>query len=827
MGPTLQNHPITQFRGITTTAAAIACWAFSTIALAQSGNRGNFFVNVPDRNATIVVADGSNTSLVCADVEFIDSLTGQVRRGTGTSTSGCVGKLTSEVIPSCQAAGQQNCFITAKGPFVVEDIDSTALNITGVSLTAPSGTGAAGADTVLEFTVTTSEPITVTGTPTMGIKIGDTSRTATYRRGSGTASLVFGYTTVSGDTGPVSTPAGSTLALVNNATMGDAAGNTLALAFTPITTERTIDTTVPNVPTINSPANSGYFNAQISATINQPNTVLDTNFKDLRYTLNGVAPTCVSSDLIASQTGTAEIQTGANRTLKVIACDLAGNASSIATQVFTYDNTAPGVPTLSASATSFSATPFDITATKNDTSDPTFFKIRYNMVQGTTASSPEDCSSGTDIDSGGTITINTAITTTIAAIACDYAGNKSAPITATYTYGSSPSYGSLTGTPHMTSQSPERKSFYDAASAKHWVFWYEELSTGAASVNYGYYSTTTNAGQTTSTITLVGTVPSVSSPRFTVSSRGNYVLIAFIDTNNGIGVRRGTITSNENSPTINWDSTSAAAVAISASQGSEFKRVAMTILNNGDLCVGGAEVSLSGTTLTTLKTTKSTSSVLTGSTIAFDNPVSIYSGSSAVDQFALVSQASSAMALATIGGTLKSYVFVTPSTQGAEPSWVEKPFPATENTSVSSFSVASDNIAVRLAYIPTDGGLPRMNHFYRSNLSWVTSFALESDTNVNTGSSQISVSSSTAGDKLLITWLRANEIVFRTAAYATGGISWTWGNATTGATASGTDSYTFPTLPEVLTTPEVKIPIVWTKKSETSYGLGFMAVTPP
>ena len=52
----------------------------------------------------------------------------------------------------------------------------------------------------IEVTVSMSEPIYVTGMPTLTLIIGATDRTASYIRGGGSAALVFGYTVVAGDT---------------------------------------------------------------------------------------------------------------------------------------------------------------------------------------------------------------------------------------------------------------------------------------------------------------------------------------------------------------------------------------------------------------------------------------------------------------------------------------------------------------------------------------------------------------------------------------------------------------------------------------------------
>ena len=673
-------------------------------------------------------------------------------------------------------------------------IDTTPPTITIVTLSAPSGTGFSATGTNLDFTVTTSEPVTVTGTPTMGIKVGDTARTATYLSGSDTASLVFRYTTASGDTGLVSTPAGSTLALTNNATMGDAAGNTLALAFAQITTSRTIDTTVPTAPAITSPANSGYFNAQISATINQANTALDANFKDLRYTLDGADPTCSSANWIGAQTGTVVIQIGSDRTLKVIACDLAGNASSIASQVFTYDISAPGVPTLSPPAMSFSTTPFVITATKNNATDTTFFKIRYTMVQGTTAASPGDCSSGIAIDSSGTITIATATTTTIAAIACDYAGNKSASTIATYTYSAaSGSSGTGAGTPLMTSQSPERKSFYDTVSRKYWNFFYS-----GSDVQYGYTSDGTSVVSASS----LGTTTTA---RFAVASQSGAAFIAY-EYGDNIMVRRGSIsetTTGSGNWQISWGSPVA---ALTGTVAMPHRKPAIAIGNDGFVWVAGYEI---GSSSYAPKIVSST--VLhTISTLTFGSPQMIaqFTSAAPVDpNLALVRFENDVMLLTTGSDfVIRSYVKGTSV-------WDAKTGPSNGGAKALKFSVSSDAAGVQLAYISQADNKPYYATF--TGTSWNTPVALDSST-VN---GAITLSTTSDSSKWLVAWSAGGYIKYMTYSLTR---SPQWSSVTPVSSAAA-DNF-FPVSPMEIGGSSV--PLYWTKGSST-YTVTSLGITIP
>ncbi|NDE18670.1 hypothetical protein EBZ80_27580, partial [bacterium] len=120
------------------TNSVISSWGVGGVSLAQNIDRANYFVNMPDRTATMIVADGSNTNQVCANVEFIDSRTGTIKRGTGTSAANCVGRVTSGVTPACRAENQQNCFIEANGTFLADDIDTTPPTAPSVTGTTPT-----------------------------------------------------------------------------------------------------------------------------------------------------------------------------------------------------------------------------------------------------------------------------------------------------------------------------------------------------------------------------------------------------------------------------------------------------------------------------------------------------------------------------------------------------------------------------------------------------------------------------------------------------------------------------------------------------------------
>jgi hypothetical protein len=75
-------------------------------------------------------------------------------------------------------------------------VDAVAPTITG--LTVPAA-GHYMKNQTLSFTVTFSEPMTVTGVPRLQAVIGSTVRNIAYVRGTGTRSLVFSYTLQAND----------------------------------------------------------------------------------------------------------------------------------------------------------------------------------------------------------------------------------------------------------------------------------------------------------------------------------------------------------------------------------------------------------------------------------------------------------------------------------------------------------------------------------------------------------------------------------------------------------------------------------------------------
>ena len=93
--------------------------------------------------------------------------------------------------------------------------------------------------------MTFSEVVTVTGVPQLTLTIGTESKTANYTSGSGTVSLVFGYTVVAGDTDADGIEIATDQLSLNNGTITDTAGNAAMLTHTALTVQalHKVDTT--------------------------------------------------------------------------------------------------------------------------------------------------------------------------------------------------------------------------------------------------------------------------------------------------------------------------------------------------------------------------------------------------------------------------------------------------------------------------------------------------------------------------------------------------------------------------------------------------------
>jgi uncharacterized repeat protein (TIGR01451 family) len=168
-------------------------------------------------------------------------------------------------------------------------VDTTPPKVNAVS--GPAN-GSYKAGQVLRFTATLSEPVTVTGVPTLPLTIGTTARQAAYVAGASTpTSLVFEYTVQAGETDANGIAAGRAIVLPSGASIVDVAGNAALLAIrAPNLARVLVDSAGPVATSIKAPAAKTYgANAPIDFVVNFNEPVVVTGSPTLPVQIGSAA----------------------------------------------------------------------------------------------------------------------------------------------------------------------------------------------------------------------------------------------------------------------------------------------------------------------------------------------------------------------------------------------------------------------------------------------------------------------------------------------------------------------------------------------------------
>ena len=171
-------------------------------------------------------------------------------------------------------------------------VDTTPPTITLVATTPASGVYGAGQH--LDIRTVWSEPVIVTGSPTVTLIIGTTSREATYLAGSGSDTLTFRYTTQAGDddTDGAEVVISAPLAL-NGGTLNDVAGNPAQLSFTDLNSTVQIDTTRPTITAVSAADALAKLGATVTFTVTWSEAVTVTGAPALTLDVSGQERTAV------------------------------------------------------------------------------------------------------------------------------------------------------------------------------------------------------------------------------------------------------------------------------------------------------------------------------------------------------------------------------------------------------------------------------------------------------------------------------------------------------------------------------------------------------
>ncbi len=153
------------------------------------------------------------------------------------------------------------------------------------SVGVPSGATYIAGQT-LDFTVTWSKSVTVTGSPQLALTVGAATVYATYLSGSGTTSLVFRYTVQAGDADADGIAVGA-LSL-NGGTVNDGSGNAATLTLNSVgsTAGVLVDAVAPTVASVGVPSSGTYIAGQnLDFTVNWSKGVTVTGAPQLALTI--------------------------------------------------------------------------------------------------------------------------------------------------------------------------------------------------------------------------------------------------------------------------------------------------------------------------------------------------------------------------------------------------------------------------------------------------------------------------------------------------------------------------------------------------------------
>lgn len=345
--------------------------ATGDVNLADSATLGTILQAVDDADTTIDIADSTVTAAsasLATTNQVIDVISGNAAEAAGSSASATDPSILHALTQMLQVQnvfqGEQMDILDNEGVDMTTAFaayDSTAEMLTeagqvpvaGLDLsgtvtdlpdpaanpdtTAPTVGGISGtaakpymAGEVIALAVDLSEGAFVTGTPTLDLTIGSTSRVAAYDAGLSSSSLlVFTYTAQAGDNGDVTVTALN----AGSNVIEDLYGYDLDLTgFAAVATGLTVDTTAPAAPTLALATDSGSSATDlITADASLAVSGIETGAA-IEYSANGT--TWVSSYSAAS---------GSN-TVYVRQTDTAGNVSAASSAfTFTLDTTAPTV----------------------------------------------------------------------------------------------------------------------------------------------------------------------------------------------------------------------------------------------------------------------------------------------------------------------------------------------------------------------------------------------------------------------------------------------------------------------------------------------------
>jgi len=312
---------------------------------------------------TVNYASGSGTSTLTfnytvqagdsnADLDYVATSALALNGGTLKDAAGNNAVLTLATPGAANSLGANRNLV----------IDGVVPTVSGVTSSTADGTYRIG--DVISVQVNFSEMVTVTGTPQLTLETGATDRTINYASGSGTSTLTFSYTVVSGNTSADLDYVGTNSLTLNGGTIKDAAGNNAILTLaTPgaanslgANKNLVIDGVAPSVSSIVVSGSPASTDTSMAFTVTFSEPVNNVSTDDFTLVGNGatgiIASVSASSGSsvnvnIASIMGSGTLKIDLNSSTNIV--DNAGNSipsySSGSTHTVAIP-TAPGAPTI-------------------------------------------------------------------------------------------------------------------------------------------------------------------------------------------------------------------------------------------------------------------------------------------------------------------------------------------------------------------------------------------------------------------------------------------------------------------------------------------------
>ena len=132
---------------------------------------------------------------------------------------------------------------------VSQSVDTIPPEIRSIAFTS---TGPYNIGENIDITATISKMVTVTGTPSLTLMVGNTQKTAKYHTGTGTTELVFRYTFIDGDMDPDGVSVSANSLALNGGSITDTFSGNLTLTHDSIAggVSQSVDTTPPEIRSI-------------------------------------------------------------------------------------------------------------------------------------------------------------------------------------------------------------------------------------------------------------------------------------------------------------------------------------------------------------------------------------------------------------------------------------------------------------------------------------------------------------------------------------------------------------------------------------------------